>query len=323
MSFQVPLLLSLPLLSFTIQVKNLVTFGDSYTDITTMGDGGTMWPVYAAGYANLQLFPFARAGATSTHHATTQSRRRPRRILLAPFRPFPSIFESQLPLYFAEKHNGSIVLDPEETLYTQWIGTNDIGVYSLVTGSNNASIVDVVGCMLDWVRVLYKDGARIFLLQNMVPLNEAILYAPNSYPNHYFNGPRNTTEWSVFIRELVLSGNALSRAMLRAVVPEVPGAHIGIFDLHGLFQDIHDNPAEYLNGTAPFNVTGAVLSCIAPEEGQAGSLQCTTVFGTDRDSYLWWVYDELHPSEQADRIVAREIAKVARGQESKWATWIS
>ncbi|KAG7442030.1 carbohydrate esterase family 16 protein [Guyanagaster necrorhizus] len=301
------LLLSLPLLSFAVQVKNLVTFGDSYTDITTMGDGGTMWPVYAAGYANLSLYPFARAGATCSNKITP--------------RPFPSIFESQLPLYFAEKHNGSITLGPEETLYTQWIGTNDVGVYSLVTGSNNASIVDVAGCMVDWVRVLYEDGARIFLLQNMVPLNETILYAPYSYPNFYFNGPRNTTEWSVFIRELVLSGNALSRAMLQALVPEVPGAHIGIFDSHGLFQDIHDNPAMYLNGTAPLNVTGAVVSCVYPEEGETGSVQCTTVFGTDRDSYLW--YDELHPSEQADRIVAKQIAQVARGDENKWTTWIS
>ncbi|KAK0185023.1 GDSL lipase/esterase [Armillaria mellea] len=303
MSFLI--LLSLPLLSLAVQVKNLVTFGDSYTDITSMGDGpgGTMWPVYAAGYANLNLYPFARAGATCSNNIT--------------YRPFPSIFESQLPLYFAEKHNGSIKLDPTETLYTQWIGTNDIGVYSLVTGSNNASIVDVVGCMVNWVRVLYKDGARNFLVQNMVPLNEAILYAPNPYPNHYFDGPRNTTEWSVFIRELVLSGNALSRAMLQALVPEVPGAHIGIFDSHSLFQDIHDNPAAYLNGTAPFNVTGAVLSCVEESSG----LQCTTVNGTDRDSYLW--YDELHPSEQADRILARQIAQIARGEENKWTTWIS
>ncbi len=121
----------------------------------------------------------------------------------------------------------------------------------------------------------------------MVPLNEVILYAPDSYPNRYFNEARNTTEWSVFIRELVLSGNALSRAMLQALVPEVPGAHIGIFDSHGLFQDIHDNPAAYLNGTAPLNVTGAAVSCVFTEGG--GSSVCTTAQGTDRDSFLWWV----------------------------------
>lgn len=33
--------------------------------------------------------------------------------------------------------------------------------------------------------------------------------------------------------------------------------------------------------------------------------------------------DELHPSEQADRIVAREIASVIRGKANKWTTWFS
>ncbi|KAK0505638.1 carbohydrate esterase family 16 protein [Armillaria luteobubalina] len=298
------LLLSLPLLTLATRFKHLVTFGDSYTDIISVGDGGTAWPVYAAGYANLTLHPFARSGATCSN-------------LITP-RPFPSIFESQLPLYFAEKQNGTLRVEAGETLYTQWIGTNDVGVYSLVTGSNGASIVDVVGCMVDWVRVLYKDGARNFLVQNMVPLNEVILYAPDSYPNRYFSDARNTSEWSVFMRELVLSGNALSRAILQALVPEVPGAHIRIFDSHGLFQDIHDNPAAYLNGTAPLNVTGAAVSCVFAEGG--GSSVCTTAHGSDRDSFLW--YDELHPSEQADRIVAREIAQVARGEENKWTTWL-
>ena len=34
-------------------------------------------------------------------------------------------------------------------------------------------------------------------------------------------------------------------------------------------------------------------------------------------------YDELHPSEQVDRIVAREIAAVLEGKGSKYATWFS
>ena len=34
-------------------------------------------------------------------------------------------------------------------------------------------------------------------------------------------------------------------------------------------------------------------------------------------------YDELHPSEQADRIVAREIAQVIEGHANQWTTWLS
>ncbi len=33
-------------------------------------------------------------------------------------------------------------------------------------------------------------------------------------------------------------------------------------------------------------------------------------------------HNELHPSEQSDRNVAREIAKAIKGQESEWLDWM-
>ena len=61
----------------------------------------------------------------------------------------------------------------------------------------------------------------------MVPLEKAPLYAADSYPNHYWTEVRNTTEWSVFMRELTLTGNALSELMLKALAPKLHGAHLG------------------------------------------------------------------------------------------------
>ena len=46
-------------------------------------------------------------------------------------KPFPSLFESQLPLFLAELHNGSLRVNQQETVYTLWIGTNDVGVGAL------------------------------------------------------------------------------------------------------------------------------------------------------------------------------------------------
>lgn len=135
------------------QIKNLVTFGDSYTDIVSVGDGGVAWPVYAAGYAGVSLFPFARSGATCSNDLTP--------------RPFPSVFESQLPLYFNQSLNGTLSLNPEETVYSLWIGTNDLGANALITGQPKASIVDVAQCMVNWVKVLYDSGARNFIFQNV------------------------------------------------------------------------------------------------------------------------------------------------------------
>ncbi|KAF9560331.1 hypothetical protein CPC08DRAFT_818293 [Agrocybe pediades] len=292
------------------QIKNLVTFGDSYTDTVVVSNGGTQWPVYASGFAHVNLFPFARSGATCSNNLT--------------FRPFPSLFESQLPTYFntTTDAKGHEKLKPEETLYTLWLGTNDVGSNALLTGSDDASLVDVMECMVNWVKVLFQNGARNFLFQNMIPLETVPLYAPDSWPARYWTAQRNTTEWSVFMKELVLSGNALSKLMLQALVPSLHGAHIGIFDSHSLFADMFANPSLYLNGTAPLNVTGAVQACVFElNESTSDTGSCTIAHGTDRDSFLW--FDELHPSEQADRIVAREIAQVIEGKKNKWTTWLS
>ena len=61
----------------------------------------------------------------------------------------------------------------------------------------------------------------------MIPLETTILYSPDSYPNHYWTEERNTTEWSVFMRELTTSGNALAKLMLQALAPKLHGAHLG------------------------------------------------------------------------------------------------
>jgi len=290
------------------QIKNLVTFGDSYTDVVLTGDGGAAWPTYVAGYTNVSLFPFARSGATCSNNIT--------------FRPFPSIFESQLPTYFAEVKNRTLNLDPVQTLYSLWIGTNDVGSNALLTGSDNkATVVDTTRCAVNWVKVLYDSGARNFLFQNMIPLQLVPTYSRAAYPNRFWNAPFNATEWSVFVTELTTSGNAISELLLQNLVRALPGAHVGLFDSHSLFMDMFNRPAVYFNGTAPLNVTGSVNACVFPFQGQPGNPVCTVAQGTDRDSFLW--FDELHPSEQANRIVAREISLIIQGRSNQWATWIS
>ena len=61
----------------------------------------------------------------------------------------------------------------------------------------------------------------------MIPLETVPLYAPDSYPNLCWNAQRNTTEWSVFMRELTTSGNAIARLQLTLLARTLQGAHIG------------------------------------------------------------------------------------------------
>ena len=144
------------------QIKNLVTFGDSYTDVVAISDGGTPWPVYAASYAGVRLLPFARSGAPCSQALTP--------------RPFPAVVQDELPAYFAELRNGTLgALPPAETLYTLWIGTNDLGPNTLLTGQvrDGADVVAVTACAVGWVQTLYDAGARNFLFQNVRALSLA------------------------------------------------------------------------------------------------------------------------------------------------------
>lgn len=82
------------------------------------------------------------------------------------------------------------------------------------------------------------------------------------------------------------------------------------FDVNSLMTDIYNNPKNYLNGTAPLNVKGIVNQC------NVQGKNC--VAATSPDSFEW--YDELHPSEQTSRVVAREFVGVLGGR-SKWAKY--
>jgi phospholipase/lecithinase/hemolysin len=73
---------------------------------------------------------------------------------------------------------------------------------------------------------------------------------------------------------------------------------------------MYNNPSQYFNGTAPANVT---TSCQIFPIINEPPVRCTSP-----DSYIW--YDELHPSEQSSRIVAREFLNLISGK-SKYASY--
>ncbi|KAF8557171.1 hypothetical protein OG21DRAFT_1380569, partial [Imleria badia] len=110
------------------QIKSFVTFGDSYTDSSyyPSADGRYQWP-------------------TCSNFLT--------------YRPFPPIMEWQNPAYLNETYSGSLALNAQETVYTIWIGTNDLGVNALLTGNDAPGAIDVL-------KRLYESGARNFIVQN-------------------------------------------------------------------------------------------------------------------------------------------------------------
>lgn len=140
----------------TGSIKNLITFGDSYTDIVNTGDHGTAWPVYAADYGKFNLHSYAISGAACDERLTPRNNGH-------------YIVQDELLSYFNDTKNG-LKLDPKETLYTIWIGTNDVGDSTLLTGqqTRGVTIVQVTQCAVNWVKTLYDSGARNFVFQNVI-----------------------------------------------------------------------------------------------------------------------------------------------------------
>jgi len=327
-------------------IKHLVTFGDSYTDQSRLSfffgnnsfppkhyqevyppgaeaaDGGASWVRYAKIYGNVKSFNYATSGAACSNFLTGRPGLGPPAY---PEANFPSVIEYEIPA-FVQDHitnhtKGKTTtftsdLDPATAVFTLWIGTNDVGFGSLLTGNQTAgvTIVDVIDCTIDWMKSMYTFGARNFVFQNMIPLQQTPLYSPHPFPlTRYWPFPHNMTQYAIEMSELVAAGNRLWDLQVPAEIAKLPGAKGALFSSFDLFNDMFHNPAEFLNGTHPLNVTGVVA--------QSNITGGDTVLAPNPDSFLW--FDALHPSEQASRIVAREITKTITGAGSKYATFLN
>ncbi|KAK4959791.1 hypothetical protein LTR10_002679 [Elasticomyces elasticus] len=328
-----------PLANFT----SLVVFGDSYTDDSRLGyfinnngsappdgyenpvsyhaaDGGRTWVEYVKQYTGANLYNYAVSGAVCSNEITP-------RWFSAINAPFPDIAGYEVPAYLNDSAlvvNGTkFMVDPADaTVYAIWIGTNDLGYSAFIEDEQVAgtNITTYVDCVYDQLSRVYDNGGRFFVLLNVAPLNLAPEYGVEGQggagPNQYWqNKTGNITEISGRMLESVVTVNDIYdyRTPYEVVLAgRYPGASFAVFNVHDVMQNIHDDPAAYLNGTAPLNVTGTVNVC--------NSTGGDCVANASPDSFLW--YDELHPSEQTERIVAQNFVDVVKGI-SKYATYWS
>ncbi|KAK8167678.1 GDSL lipase/acylhydrolase family protein [Phyllosticta citrichinensis] len=311
--------------------KTLVSFGNSYTDegrlryleehdgqVPPVGwigpvrsdtySGGQTWPRYVNYYTGAKSYNYAVGGAVCSNKQVT-------RFYDKINGSYPDVEGYEIPAFIADKNfkdpaNGAPVLDipAEETVYSMWVGTNDVGANAFLTDSQapDLTLVDYLQCVYNQFDRLYAEGGRYFVLMNLIPLQLAPIYA---LPNKGGIGKsQNMTETSYRMKEQVnlLNNNAKFQTPYESLLARrYPGARWALFDMYSLITDIYVNPASYLNGTAPLNVEGYITANVSMSP-------------SDKDSYLW--YDSLHPSEQTDRIIAREFVGVVRGG-SRWATY--
>ncbi|KAK5167204.1 uncharacterized protein LTR77_007935 [Saxophila tyrrhenica] len=320
---------------------SLVIFGDSYSDDSRLGyfinsggdpppvgwvepvanksaDGGYIWGEYVSRYAGVNKYNYAVSGAVCSNDITP-------RYFSAIDAPFPALAQYEIPAYIAdskyvEKNGTKFMIDPpDETVYAFWDGTNDLGYYAFIQDEQveGTDLTTYVDCMYRQMERVYNNGGRYFVLFNIAPLDLAPIYAapPNDIgANQYWpDKPKNHTLLNGRMIEEVATVNAIFDYRTPFAVElknRYPGAKFAVYDVHGLMLDIYNNPSDYLNGTAPLNVDGYVNHC--------NTTGGDCVANDSPDSFLW--YDELHPSEQTERVIAMNFIDVVKGA-SKWATY--
>jgi hypothetical protein len=268
--------------------KNLVAFGDSYTDDGRLGyyishngsapppggyqtvsnvtaSGGLNWGELVQEYTGVNYIDYAVSGATCSNEIIS-------RYFSAINKPFPSVLDDEIPSFRSDVGYKNLFPDrtAENTVYALWIGTNDLGWGAFLSdqqtkGTNITSYVDCVWQVWD---AIYQEGGRRFVLFNNAPLQLAPLYAAQSNGgagnNQYWLNKTsyNETEYQYKMLEYTTSANTMfdyGFPYQLLVQKRYPGASVAIFDVHRLITDVHNNPTEYL--AAPANVTGYYAHC--------------------------------------------------------------
>ncbi|KAL3463684.1 GDSL lipase/esterase [Aspergillus heterothallicus] len=311
--------------------SSVVIFGDSYTDQrvyqyrpdengevaepgTVLSTGGRVWPQYIGQYTGANIYNYAKSGAVCD-------------TLFSPS-PRQGVKQNEIPSFLADKAYTSnttgqpaLYNPPHETIYAIWIGTNDIGNRAFFTElqPDGLSLTAYTDCVFAQLDRLYEVGARRFVLMNLAPLHLSPQYAvaknggvgSSPFWEDKADYSTNLTRVSEKMRQYSTLVNAVFDYQVPyevRIARRYPGSQIALYDVHSLMTDIWTHPAAYLNGTAALNVTGFVTGCVNSTCNEKSSW----------DSYMW--YDELHPSEQTDRVIAREFLDVTAGK-SKWATY--
>ncbi|KAL4901560.1 hypothetical protein BDW74DRAFT_181571 [Aspergillus multicolor] len=330
------------------QLKNLVTFGDSYTDegrltymfannltlppagtllppSNTTASGGLTWPRIVSNKSGLKSLNYAISSSSCSPDIVKRSAADFGSDFAADIPlEFPTIFEDQLPYYLADLRYPELYVDgrnAENTVYTVWVGGNDLGIGGFLNGFNeeNTTLASLVECNFAVLDEIYNTGGRQFVVFGTHPLHVAPMYLPeeqqpepienSSWPpiSSYGLGDYNTKmrEYAVSTNTMLMFGIPYQRLEGRW-----PGATVSFFDAQQLIVDIVTDPGRYVKEQP----VAAGIEMFRKGCRDFAQLDCDFNEGP-LGRYVW--YDELHPSERVEEIIAEEFIKVLGG-ESKY-----
>lgn len=150
----------------------------------TTASGGIIWDRWVSNYTGAKLYNYAVDGAACNNKMVDQ-------YLPIISGPFPDlVYEVDAFIADVNYINSSTGTNtlytnrrPDNTVYSMWIGTNDLRNGGFITDSslNGTTIPDFVDCVFDRFDDIYKQGARYFVLMNIAPLQLAPLFAMPPY----------------------------------------------------------------------------------------------------------------------------------------------
>lgn len=248
--------------------------------------GGYTWARFVANQTGATLYDYAINGAICTERISKR--------LITPTIYAPSVLELEMSAFKDDLPFKKLYPNrrPDNTVYTLWIGTNDIGISGFLDGVQlpGKTISEYVDCNWEVFDNIYKTGGRRFVLFNLAPLDILPMYAPlgGVANGQAGNGPYwtnktdyNTVEMAQKMRQYSTSVNTMMETggpFNLLLKKRWPQATLAIFDVHSLLLDLYSNPQ--LHYSSPANSTGYYNVC------PTSMTNCVTS-KKPRSSFMW------------------------------------
>jgi hypothetical protein len=132
-------------------------------------------------YSGVKLYDYAVSGAVCSNKMIY-------RYIASINQPFPDVLGYEAPAFVADAHyvnastgTNTLFTDkrPDNSVYSMWIGTNDLGVGALLTDNQTpgTNITTFTECVFQAFDLIYAAGARYFVLMNTA------VHQPNTFRN--------------------------------------------------------------------------------------------------------------------------------------------
>ncbi|KAI9315203.1 GDSL lipase/esterase [Dichotomocladium elegans] len=266
----------IPSPSYLNRIRTMFSFGDSYTTLylntKTMSyacrnctsAGGPNWVEYLTdAYPMIQYWDFAYNSAPVLSPLVGQTS--------SSVIDVATQITELLPAHF-----NITQYDSSETLYTIWVGINDIGLTVAWENTDNLTAL-IIAQYQTLVEYLVYQGARQFMLVNVPPIDRA---------PKWYNGPQEN-----LVQARVDDFNKKLAAMVDDLKEKfkLPYSRFRLFDAHAAFSRMLDSPSSY----GLVDVTGYC-------PGRSHAKDCVS-----SDQYFW--YNDLHPTSRVHQLLAQAM----------------